>query len=303
MCIGAYLPIFPFTRVYAKVDYASTSDPLRRGTAVVMVIDTPIDRGSDRPAYKQIADLLRDQIDSGRVGPGRRLPSESDLMAATGVSRATVRRGLGLLINEGRAESRPGEGVFAAGEPKRLVIRDPATALTAFRSRTPRPVGPMAPAAELQGFEYDLKVLARDNVPAGSIVAERLRVDEGTVVFVRRRLVRVRVAESDLPFRHAKLADSYIPLDLAYGRIRYEHTGPGGLYARIEDQGIVLTHFAEELTFRMPRPHETRLLRLAPGVPVIQQTRVAFAGERPVECFRAVLAGDLHEFEYRIDAA
>lgn len=266
---------------------------------MVNVIGTPIDRGSDRPAYKQVAGLLRDQIDIGRFAPGDRLPSESELMTATGVSRATVRRGLGLLINEGRAESRPGEGVFAIGEPRRLLIRDPAGALTDFRhvSTVNEPV------ANEQGFEYEVDVVARDDVPAGSIVADRLGVAEGATVFVRRRLVHLHVKGSGQPFRPAKLANSYIPLDLAHGQIRDEHTGPGGLYARIEDQGIVLTHFEEELTFRMPRPHEARLLRLTPGVPVVQQTRVAFAGERPVECFRAVLAGDLHEFEYRIDAA
>lgn len=265
-----------------------------------MVIDTPVDRASDRPAYKQVADRLRDQMDAGEVRPGDRLPSESELMAATGLSRATVRRGLGLLINEGRAESRPGEGVFAVGEPKRLVIRDPASTSTMFRNPADD-VGPMQPAAEGQGFERSVQVLALDEVPAGTIVAQRLDVAEGTAVFVRRRLVRLRPTGSDRRYRPAKLADSYIPLDLAHGRIRDEETGRGGVYARIEEQGVRLTRFDEELEFRMPRPHETRRLRLAPGVPVIQHTRVAFAGERPVECFRAVLAGDLHEFEYRIN--
>lgn len=266
-----------------------------------MVIDTPVDRASDRPAYKQVADRLRDQMDAGEVRPGDRLPSESELMRATGLSRATVRRGLGLLINEGRAESRPGEGVFAAGEPKRLVIRDPASTSAAYR-RIEAEVGPMKPSAEAQGFDYDLMVLGRNEAPASVNIAERLKVTEGTIVFVRRRLVRLRPAGSGRPYRPAKLADSYIPLDLSHGRIREEMTGLGGVYARIEEQGYQLTRFDEELEFRMPRPHETRRLRLAPGVPVIQHTRVAFAGERPVECFRAVLAGDLHEFEYRIDA-
>jgi GntR family transcriptional regulator len=45
-----------------------------------------------------------------------------------------------------------------------------------------------------------------------------------------------------------------------------------------------------------------RRLQLPHGIPVIDQTRVAYADERPVECFLAVMAGDIHELEYRIDA-
>ncbi|MBW3605604.1 MAG: GntR family transcriptional regulator [Actinobacteria bacterium] len=271
---------------------------------MVMVIDTPIDRSSDRPAYKQIADRLRELIDSGRVRPGDRLPSESELMSETGVSRATARRGLGLLINEGRAVARTGEGVFATGQPKRLVNRDPARTLTDFREMVGahQLQGPNAPAARNQGFDYDVTLRTLEEAPVGPDIAKHLGVDEGTIVFVRRRLVRLRPTGSELAFRPAKLADSYIPLEIARGRIRDERTGPGGLYARIEEQGHALTHFREELVFRMPGPRESHLLRLGQGVPVIQHTRIAFSGERPVECFRAVLAGDLHEFEYRIDA-
>lgn len=284
-----------------ELTLASTGDP-SRGLHVVMVIDTPIDRASDRPAYKQIADQLRERLDSGEIKPGDRLPSETELIRTTTMSRATVRRGLNELVKEGRVEARPGEGVFALGPPRRLVIRDPQKVLTAFRSAGDDH-GPMKPAAAAQGFDYHLEVLALEGTGASATVARLLDLAEGEDVFVRRRRVWLRRTGSRASLQPAKLADSYIPMDIAVGPIREEQTGAGGVYTRIEEQGHSLTRFEESLEFRMPSPREVRLLQLAVGVPVVDQTRVAFSSDRPVECFRAVLAGDKYEFEYRIPAS
>jgi DNA-binding FadR family transcriptional regulator len=49
------------------------------------------------PAYRQVADQLRDQILSGALQPGDRLPVEAELSAAFGVSRSTAREALRLL--------------------------------------------------------------------------------------------------------------------------------------------------------------------------------------------------------------
>jgi DNA-binding FadR family transcriptional regulator len=53
-----------------------------------------------RPAYRQIADELRQQIMRGAVTPGQRLPAEADLAHAFGVSRSTVREALRLMASQ-----------------------------------------------------------------------------------------------------------------------------------------------------------------------------------------------------------
>ena len=135
-----------------------------------------------------------------------------------------------------------------------------------------------------------------DEVRAPDGVARRLEIEPGTIVFRRRR----RLLVGRMP---TQLTRTYLPLDIAVGTLRAESTGPGGTHARIEDLGYELTYFIENLSVRMPHPYEVRELRLEPGVPVVDLYQTAYAGERPVECFVAVIAGDRYRFEYRIDAA
>ncbi len=52
------------------------------------------------PAYQTLAEDLRDEIASGRLRPGDRLPTEPELCLRSGLSRSTVREALRLLASE-----------------------------------------------------------------------------------------------------------------------------------------------------------------------------------------------------------
>ena len=60
-----------------------------------------IDPSADRAVFRQLADLLRDQIESGELGPGEPLPSELRLAQEYGISRTTVRQAIAQLRTEG----------------------------------------------------------------------------------------------------------------------------------------------------------------------------------------------------------
>ena len=60
-----------------------------------------VDPGADRAVYKQLADLIRNQIKSGELPPGRRLPAQKDYMQEHGISRDSVDRAMHVLRNEG----------------------------------------------------------------------------------------------------------------------------------------------------------------------------------------------------------
>ncbi|MEI7592212.1 MAG: GntR family transcriptional regulator [Actinomycetes bacterium] len=72
--------------------------------------------------YQHIAEALRARLDSGELGAGRLLPSESELSHEYGASRVTVRRALELLRLEGLVDSRQGFGWFVAADPLRQVL-------------------------------------------------------------------------------------------------------------------------------------------------------------------------------------
>jgi GntR family transcriptional regulator len=73
-----------------------------------------IDPHAPEPSYKQLADQLRAQIESGEIGPREPLPSITYLTGETGLAVGTVRKAIAVLVDEGRAYTVPGRGTFAS---------------------------------------------------------------------------------------------------------------------------------------------------------------------------------------------
>lgn len=76
-----------------------------------------IDRSSAVPPYRQIAAILREQIQRGEYRPGQRLPGIIDLMQVYGVARLTARKALKVLIDEHIAQMSPGLGTYVTEPP------------------------------------------------------------------------------------------------------------------------------------------------------------------------------------------
>lgn len=106
-----------------------------------------IDFGAERAVYRQLADLLRDQITSGQIAPGDLLPYEGRLVQEYGVSRETVRRALQVLRVEGLVVTERGYGTRVVEERQREQVRVPRGARV--RSRMPT-------AAEREELGIDL---------------------------------------------------------------------------------------------------------------------------------------------------
>jgi len=72
----------------------------------------PLTKTEGIALYVQVRETLRDQIKTGVLEPGQKLPSEDDLAAQFGVSRMTVRQGISDLTDEGMLYRRRGRGTF-----------------------------------------------------------------------------------------------------------------------------------------------------------------------------------------------
>ena len=89
------------------------------------------------PVYMQVAEALRERIESGELAPGDPIPGEQRLAQEYGIGRETVRKGLAVLRGEGLIVPRKGQGWFVREAGTRRPIHLEAGASAYARMPTP----------------------------------------------------------------------------------------------------------------------------------------------------------------------
>ncbi|MEU1122817.1 GntR family transcriptional regulator [Streptomyces sp. NPDC005899] len=251
-------------------------------------------RDSGKPRYLQIAEDLAQQIRTGVLAPGSKVPSESELMARYSVSQGTARKAVAELRPTGLIDTLHGKGSFVKSQPP---VRRKSS--DRFR-RSHRRAGKAAYIAESEqaGKTPGVTVLYIGPSDAPEDIAERLNIAAGTKVLARRRLY----FSNGTPTEEAT---SYLPWDIAEDipELLAENPGPGGIYARLEDHGHTLKEFTETVRARLATKQEVGALTLSPGSPVIHLTRSAESeAGRVVEVCDTIMAADQFVLDYRIPA-
>ena len=72
-----------------------------------------LDSRMKMPLYEQICRFIKEEIRTGKIAPGEKLPSSRALAAQLSVSRSTVDLAYGQLTSEGYLDSVPWKGYFA----------------------------------------------------------------------------------------------------------------------------------------------------------------------------------------------
>ncbi|HZU16804.1 MAG TPA: GntR family transcriptional regulator [Candidatus Dormibacteraeota bacterium] len=262
----------------------------------------PINPTDPRPAYQQIADDLRAQIDRGDLRPGDRLPSIRVLASLHDVAQMTIRQAITLLVNEGRVSTRQGRGAFVR-EPQ------PVRRIASSRYRTQLEYvqqagkAPPAPGTAFTGdhqiawHEYELEK-SFSRVPAPPVVADLLEVPIGTPLLARRFVFYARS-------RPEQISTSYYPLSLVEGTPVADPNNepwPGGNIAQLATLGVHVTEVQESVRARMPTPEERQILQIPRGIPVLTIRRRMLAQGRPVEAaVDIVIPADRVVLDYTIE--
>jgi DNA-binding GntR family transcriptional regulator len=86
-------------------------------------LSASLDRSSFVPLYFQLAEVLKERIESGRWEPGARFLSESQIEAEFAVSRTVIRPALALLESDGQLVRTKGRGNFVAAPKQGVRVR------------------------------------------------------------------------------------------------------------------------------------------------------------------------------------
>jgi GntR family transcriptional regulator len=209
--------------------------------------------------YQRIAADLRAKIVSGELAPGTQLPTETALADQYDVTRTTVRAGLAELAREGLIESVRPRGHFVRPQSgPRRISRDRGV----YRDER----GYYFDPAATDWVAVSSPTLSRGTAPAD--IAEMLGIQADAEVIIRDR----RMGEAGGPV--LQIATSYLPAELTAGTpLETVNTGPGGIYARLEDMGLTLSWGPEVVSARMPTPDEADLLQVPTGVPLLRICR------------------------------
>ncbi len=219
------------------------------------------------PKYRQLLEILRNQIISGAIPPGAQLPTEDALIERHGISRGTVRKAIDQLEAEKLIRKEHGVGSFVLAEhPNAVPFFFSEEFLIQLHGR------------ERVAFED----MVKETIPAPLEVAERLHIRPGEpVIHIERRQV--------LDGQTACYTVRYVPRALC----------PSLMNTDLRDRPIhdVLVFVSEipllraevEIEARMLNAEEAGWLKTGTQTPAIVIQRMTYtAPNRPAVWYRAL---------------
>ena len=261
----------------SAVEPASPSTVTLSASALLGLLD--VDRTSPIPLYYQVAKHLEAAIDGGRLPPGTRFASELNLAEDLNLSRPTVRRAMGYLVDRGLLVRRRGIGTEVVKPPVRRPLE--LTSLYDDLAST--------------GQRPTTIVLMNEEIEAPSEVADALGISKGSGVI---KLVRLRSASGQAIARMT----NYFPANLF--KVSSESLEQYGLYQLLRAAGIALQAANQSIGARRATAEEAQSLHESRGAALLTMQRVTYNQQGiAVEFGRHIYAASRYSFELSLMAS
>ncbi|MDN3920291.1 GntR family transcriptional regulator [Roseateles violae] len=229
------------------------------------------------PKYHRVYLVLKQRLAEGLYDAA--VPGEIELMEEFAVSRATIRKALGTLSDEGLIERSAGRGTRrippsptsqAAGQPHGLL--DSLVALH---------------------HETTVQVLEHELIAATDPVARALRLTAGAEVL---RTARVR-STRDGPVSYIV---AWVPAAHSRGLTRRQLERKP-LLSLLEESGLTITRASQTVSARQADSEVARHLGVPVGSALLAVSRVLFDGDdKPVQWLQGLYRPDRYEYEMQL---
>ncbi len=240
-----------------------------------------IDPSDVIPKYYQLANIIRQQIESGYFKPYDAIPSERQLEQRYNLSRPTIRQAIDLLSRQGYLYRVHGKGTFVS-PPK---LQKGMLELTSFSEDMRN-----------RGLKPGQKILEFGYVKPNSKTRQQLEITDNERKVLR--IKRLRYGDEN----PMGLQDSFLALDSAHTITREEIEEKGSIYVILQEKfGIYPTEADETLEVTLATHDEAELLNIKDGSPLLLNERTLWSQDRKaIEFVRILYRGDRYKYYMRL---
>jgi GntR family transcriptional regulator len=231
------------------------------------------DAGAASPLYLRLKRSIEDAVKSGVIAPGDALPSERDIAARADVSRVTVRKAVGDLVQAGLLVQRHGSGTFVAPRVER--VEQSLSRLTSFTEDMAR-----------RGMSLQSRWLDHGIHPPSPEEMMVLGLSAREMVA---RVARLRIADAmPLAIERASVSAELLPDPGAIG---------DSLYRALEASGHRPVRAVQRISAANLGESEALLLEVPPASASLHIERISYlATGRVVEFTRSIYRADAYDF-------
>lgn len=247
----------------------------------VFMSEKKLDFSGRTHLYYQLYDILYDDIKSGIYKPGGLLPTEKELIEHYGISRATVRKSMDMLLNEGIIAKRRGYGSFV----KKRKVEQTLNKVLHFSNEM-----------EKQGYKSSSQMLTNEKVFANKTIAEALSIPQGTLLI---HVNRLRFA-NDEPMC---IESAYLIYDMCPDVLKYDFSERSLRKFLAEKYNIIWKRAKQKIFAIKANSHFAKHLNSKDGDPMIYIERISYTqDDKPAEYLQSYYRGDCFYLTAELEA-